>query len=111
MAIRLSKARLFSVFDAKTGFWQVKLDEASSYVTTFSTPHGRYRWNRMPFGITSAPKVWQRRMNEIIEDLPRVEVIADDFLVIGFGDTDEAAIQNHDQNMKAFLERARERNL
>ena len=50
-------------------------------------------------------------MNEIIEGLPGVEVIADDFLVIGFGDTDEAAIQNHDQNMKAFLERARERNL
>ena len=56
----------------------------------------------MPFGITSAPEVWQRRMNEIIEDLPGVEVIADDFLVIGFGDTDEAAIQNLYQNMKAF---------
>ena len=46
----------------------------------------------MPFGITSAPEMWQRRMNEIIEGLSGVEVIADDFLVSGFGDTDEAAI-------------------
>ena len=52
VATRLPKARVFSVFDAKTGFWQVKLDEASSYVTTFNTPHGRYGWNRMPFGMT-----------------------------------------------------------
>ena len=111
LATRLPKARVFSVFDAKPGFWQVKLGEASSYVTTFNSPHGRYRWNRMPFGITSATEVWQRKMNEIIESLPGVEVIADDFLVIGFGDTDEAAIQNHDQNMNGFLERARERNL
>ena len=107
VATRLPNARVFSAFDAKTGFWQVKLDEASSYVITFNTPHGCYRWTRMPFGITSAPEVWQRKMNEIIEGLPGVEVIA----VIGFGDTDEAGIQNHDQNMKAFLERARERNL
>ena len=108
---RFPKARVFSVFDAKMGIWQIKLDEASSYVTAFNTSHGRYRWNRVPFGITSSPEVWQRRVNEIIEGLPGVEVIANDFLVIGFGDTDEAAIQNHDQNMKGFLERACERNL
>jgi hypothetical protein len=41
---------VFSVADAKNGFCQVKLDEASSYLTTFWTPFGRYRWLRMPFG-------------------------------------------------------------
>jgi hypothetical protein len=39
----LAKAKVFSVADAKNGFWQVKLDEASSYLTTFWTPFGRYR--------------------------------------------------------------------
>ena len=38
----LAKAKVFSVADAKNGFWQVKLDEASSYLTTFWTPFGRY---------------------------------------------------------------------
>ena len=65
----------------------------------------------MPFGINSAPEVWQQRMHELVEGLTGVEVIADDFLVCGFGDTNEAAIANHDQNLKAFLRRARERNL
>ena len=76
-----------------------------------NTPFGRYRWLRMPFGINSAPEVWQQRMHELVEGLTGVEVIADDFLVCGFGDTNEAAIANRDQNLKAFLRRARERNL
>lgn len=33
-----SKAKVFSVLDAKSGFWQVPLDEASSRLTTFNTP-------------------------------------------------------------------------
>ena len=42
----------------------------------------------MPFGISSAPEVWQRTMHEFVEDLEGVEVIADDFLIAGFGSTD-----------------------
>ena len=41
---RLADAKVFSVLDAKTGFWQVQLTEQSSYLTTFNTPFGRYRW-------------------------------------------------------------------
>ena len=40
----LSKARIFTVLDVKDGFHQVKLDEASSQLTTFWTPFGRYRY-------------------------------------------------------------------
>ena len=38
VASRLSKAKIFSVLDAKSGFWQVKLDDKSSFLTTFNTP-------------------------------------------------------------------------
>ena len=55
IATRLHGAKVFSVLDAKNGSWHVKLDEESSYLTTFHTPFGRYRWCRMPFGISSAP--------------------------------------------------------
>ena len=99
------------MLDAMCGFWQVRLDEKSSYLTTMNTLFGRYRWLRMPFGINSAPEVWQQRMHELVEGLTGVEVIADDFLICGFGDTTKAAMANHDQNLKAFLLRARERNL
>ena len=56
MATRLSKAKVFSVLDAKNGFWQVQLDKESSFLTTFNTPFGRYRWLRLPFGIKRAPE-------------------------------------------------------
>lgn len=52
----IAKAKVFSVLDAKDGYWQVKLDEESSHLTTFWTPLGRYRWLRMPFGIKPAPE-------------------------------------------------------
>ena len=88
VASRLTGAKKFTLCDAKDGFHQILLDDASSYLTTFNSPFGRYRWTRMPFGISSAPEVWQRRMHEFVEDLEGVEVIADDFLIAGFGETD-----------------------
>ena len=83
IATRLHGAKLFSVLDVRHGFWHVALDEASSLLTTFNTPFGRYRWRRMPFGLSSASEVFQRKMHEVIEGLQGVEVIADDFIVVG----------------------------
>ena len=42
---------VFSTLDLQDGYWQVKLDEESSLLCTFSTPFGRYRFTRLPFGI------------------------------------------------------------
>ena len=107
----LAKAKVFSVADAKNGFWQVKLDEASSYLTTFWTPFGRYRWLRMPFGIATAPEEYQRRQHEVLEGLSGIHVIADDILITGQGETQEEALPDHDRNLVALLQRAREVNL
>jgi len=38
---KLTNAKLFSILDAKNGFWQIQLDESSSYLTTFWPPFGR----------------------------------------------------------------------
>ena len=111
IATRLNGAKLFSVFDTSNGFWQVELDEESSMLTTFNTPFGRYRWKRMPFGISSAPEVWQGKMREHIEGLKGVEVIADDFVIVGYGNTLAEWQSDHDQNVRVFLDRCRERNL
>ena len=59
----------------------------------------------MPFGISSAPEVFQRRIHELIEGLQGVEVVADDFVVVGFGDTVQEATRDHDRNLEAFLHR------
>ena len=50
-------------------------------------------------------------MHEIIEGLHGCEVIADDFLVVGYGETDEMGIRDHDIHLRAFLDRCVERDL
>ena len=53
---KLYKAKIFSTLDAKDGFYQISLDQANSKLTTFWTPFGRYRYLRMPFGVSLAPE-------------------------------------------------------
>ena len=111
IATRLHGAKMFTILDVRCGFWHVLLDEPSSFLTTFHTPFGRYRWKRMPFGICSAPEVFQRQMHQVIEGLHGVEVVADDFVVVGFGDTEQTANMDHDKNVDAFLQRCEVRGL
>ena len=111
VATRLTGAKVFTILDVRSGFWHVRLSDASSPLTTFNTPFGRFRWLRMPFGICSAPEVFQRRMHEVIEGLHGIEVIADDFCVVGFGETLDQASADHDANLIAFLNRCAEKDL
>ena len=108
---KLCKAKIFSTLDAKDGFYQISLDQASSKLTTFWTPFGRYRYLRMPFGVSLAPEEFESNLQEKLADLEGVEVIIDDIIVMGFGETQEQAVRNHDENLLKLLERARKVNL
>ena len=70
VAAQMSGATVFSVLDAKNSFWQIRLDKKSSLLTTFSTPFGRYRFLRMPFGINSASEVFRRSMEQLFAGYP-----------------------------------------
>lgn len=82
-ASQLFGARYFSMLDAASGFWQIKLTESSSKICTMSTPYGRYQFLRMPFGIASASEIFQAAMHRMLEGLPCVVVIMDDILLWG----------------------------
>lgn len=93
-----------------SGKWNLTMSPVVFNIN-FNTPFGRYRGKRMPFGINSALEVWQCKMREHIEGLKVVEVIADDFVIIGFGNMPAEWQTDHDGNMRAFLDHCRERNL
>lgn len=76
---RTTNAKVFIVLDANHGFWQVKLDKDSSKLATFNTP-ARYSYTRLPFGIASAPEVFQNIMSLLFDDIEGVEVIVDDLV-------------------------------
>ncbi|KAA0722308.1 Retrovirus-related Pol polyprotein from transposon opus [Triplophysa tibetana] len=104
VACQMSGATMFSVLDTKNSFWQIRLDHKSSMKTTFSTPFGRYRFLRMPFGINAASEVFQRTMEQLFSGYP-CAVIVDDIIIGGCNAAE------HDANLKKVLTRTREINL
>ena len=108
---RLYNAKCFSLVDAKEGFLQVPLDEHSSKMTTMHTSLGRYRWLRLPFGISSAPEEFQSRLLSALDGLDGIICIADDILVFGEGNTSEQAEIDHDRRLVALMERCTEKQI
>ena len=73
----------FSKLDARHGYCSVVLDEESSYLFTFHSPLGRFRFIRLPFGPCVSHDIFQKKMDFILEKCPRTVGIADDITVHG----------------------------
>ena len=100
-----AKAKYFSKLDAKAGYWSVKLHKSSRELTTFRTPHGRYCFKRLPFGLNISQDAYQERMDTILDKCEGVTGISDDVVV--FGETEE----EHDKNLINLMNVARNEGL
>ena len=76
----LAKSKYKTLQDATSGYWHVVLDLASSLLTMFNTPWGKFRWLRLPFGLKIASDVFQERLNRVLRLLESIHGIADDIL-------------------------------
>ena len=100
-----SKAKVFSVLDAKFRFLHIKLDYESSLITTFNTPYGRYRLLILPFGIKSVFENFQKIMDRMLQCIQGARAIMDDILVCGMSDED------HDKVLRNVIDSAIQWNL
>ena len=106
-----SNAKCFSLVDIREGFLHCPLDDELSVMTTMHTSYGRYRWTRLPFGISSAPEEFQLKLAMALADLESIINVVDDILVFGEGDTYEEASCDHDRRFIALMERCMKRNI
>ena len=102
---KLKGSTVFSKLDARHGYWSVILDEESSYLTTFNSPFGRFRFTRLPFGLCVSQDVFQQKMDFILEKCPGTVGIADDVAVHG------STEQEHDANLHNLMIIARQHGL
>ena len=76
----LTGGQLFTKLDLAHAYQQVPLDKDSQLVT--------YCYNRLPFGIASAPAIFQRAIEVILQGIPHVCVYLDDILITGVNSDD-----------------------
>ena len=88
----LGGGKIFSKLDLAHAYQQVALDEASKKFTTINTSKGLYQYTRLPFGVSSAPAIFQRMMEGLLQGIPNVSIYLDDILIAGKTEQDHLAI-------------------
>ncbi|XP_048578018.1 uncharacterized protein K02A2.6-like [Nematostella vectensis] len=89
----------FSKLDLKHAYQQLPLGEESKKFLTVNTCKGLYQYNRLPFGVASAPAVFQSTIDTILKGIDGVVCYIDDILITGRND------QEHKARLEAVLER------
>ena len=101
----LAGGQKFSKVYLTQAYLQMELDKESKKLTTLNTHQGLYRFNRLPFGISSAPALFQRAMDTILQGLPHVQCYIDDIIVTGVDD------KEHLHNLEEVLQRLQDHNI
>ncbi|UYV77931.1 K02A2.6-like [Cordylochernes scorpioides] len=99
---QLGEARFFSKLDANSGFHQIPLSPDCQHLTTFITPFGRYKYCRMPFGISLAPEYFQKVMSIILQGMDGVMCYLDDILIFA------SDSKTHDRILRLVLRKLKE---
>lgn len=82
MFSHLTEAVWYSKFDLKAGFWQHGIRPSERYKTGFCIPNKHFQWKVMPFGIKTAPSLFQKAMVKIFDPIMHTTLVyIDDILL------------------------------
>ncbi|CAF1460993.1 unnamed protein product [Adineta ricciae] len=95
----LNGGKFFSKIDFSEAYLQVPMDETSKNILVINTHKGLYRYNRLPFGIASAPSIFQKLMDTMLSGLDGTVAYLDDIIVTGCSELD------HLKNLKNVFAR------
>jgi hypothetical protein len=95
----------FSKLDLSQAYQQVELEESSKQYCVINTHKGLFKYNRLPFGVSSAPAIFQRVMENLLLGMANLAVYFDDIIVTG-RDTTE-----HLSTLETVLSRLQESGL
>ena len=94
--------KIFSKLDMSNAYNQIVLSPEARSLTTINTHRGLFQYNRLCFGIASAPGIFQRAVEELLRGIPGVCVFLDDILVSG------SSPGEHDKRLGEVLKRFQE---
>ena len=89
---KMTSCTVLSTLDMSEAYQQLILDEESRRLVTANTHRGLFQYKRLPFGLASAPGIFQRTMENVLQDIPQVGVYLDDILIGGRTETDHLVI-------------------
>ena len=88
ISAKLAGGKKFSTLDMSHAYQQLLLDESSSQYVTINTHRGLFSYTRLPYGVSSAPAIFQRTIESILCDTPGVAVYMDDIILTGANDVE-----------------------
>ena len=102
---KLSGGAIFSKLDMAQAYSQLCLDEESKQYTVINTPKSLFKYNRLCFGISSAPGIFQRAMEELLRGMPGVSCYFVDILITA------SSKEEHDSRLHDVLTRLQDAGL
>ena len=83
VAHEFANSHCFTKLDTHHGYWSIVLDEESSLLTIFNSPFGRYCFLHLPFGPVCSQDIFQKKIDQFLEECPGCIGIANDITVHG----------------------------
>lgn len=84
----------FTMLDLSHAYLQLQLADSAREYLVINTHKGLFQYTRMPFGIKSAPAIFQRTMDNLLQGLDHVGVYIDDILITGKSEEQHLATLN-----------------